>query len=352
LNAFDSIESVVIAAVEKEPLEAFFFEQSDVPSPWNIYWTDAARESGGLDINDPVFGQHWTKYLGLHFGLFTDCDANEPCNCEGHNSVGAKSTVGHAAAAATPAKPLEILLIVVVPPTLTPSEIDIYSWHWYRCLIRCNVKFNRTSSGPGICRRPGHHHATHRSRQGEYGVQTNERSVQTDAGGIDAGAAVLTAHPRSTDGLRAPTTNHRSTTTDHRPTDETVPAPAMRPYPDGAPDPDSDKRIGRKQEETRSRRNGRRATTGTGCDNPGCTTIWRGSPQFEDVVSQCFDTGSQSGPGRPPDSGGQRSEISRLPGRFRVGWNSVDKLDCSTSNDHTTHARQLSRRAVEDAVWI
>jgi len=130
LNAFDSIGAIVTAAFEEEPLEAFFFEQSDVPSPWNTYWTDAAREGGGLDIKDPVFGQHWTEYRGLHFGLFTDCDVNELCDCEGHNCVGAESTVGHAAAAATTVKPLEVLLIVVVTPPPTPSEIDKHSWHW------------------------------------------------------------------------------------------------------------------------------------------------------------------------------------------------------------------------------
>jgi hypothetical protein len=62
LNTFESIEVVLEATFEQEPLEAHCWEQSDIPSPWNSYWTDAAREGGGLDINDPVFGQHWTKY--------------------------------------------------------------------------------------------------------------------------------------------------------------------------------------------------------------------------------------------------------------------------------------------------
>jgi len=62
LNAFESVEVVFAATVEVEPLEVYFWEQSDCPSPWNLYWTDAARECGGLDINDPVFGQHWTEY--------------------------------------------------------------------------------------------------------------------------------------------------------------------------------------------------------------------------------------------------------------------------------------------------
>jgi hypothetical protein len=55
-------------------LEADFLDHSDIRSPWNTYWTDAAIKGEGLEINDPVFEQHWTKYQGLHFGLFSDCD--------------------------------------------------------------------------------------------------------------------------------------------------------------------------------------------------------------------------------------------------------------------------------------
>jgi hypothetical protein len=61
VNAFESIEAVLAATFEKEPLEAYFWEQSTVPSPRNTYWTDAAREGGGLNINDPLFGMCWTE---------------------------------------------------------------------------------------------------------------------------------------------------------------------------------------------------------------------------------------------------------------------------------------------------
>jgi hypothetical protein len=128
LNAFESIEAILTASFEEEPLEAYFWEQSAVPSPWNTYWTEAAREGGGLDINDPVFGPHWTRYTGAH--SWFPCDPEELCDCEGHNCAGTHSTIGHAAAAATTAKSLGIPLIVVVPPTPTPSELDAYNWHW------------------------------------------------------------------------------------------------------------------------------------------------------------------------------------------------------------------------------
>jgi hypothetical protein len=62
LNAIESIKAILAATFEEEPVEAYFWEQSAVPSPWNTYWTDAAREGGGLDINDAVCGPHWIRY--------------------------------------------------------------------------------------------------------------------------------------------------------------------------------------------------------------------------------------------------------------------------------------------------
>jgi hypothetical protein len=128
LNTFNSMEAILAAAFEEDPLEAYFWEQSTVPSPWNTYWTATAKEGSGLDIDDPVFGPHWTRDTGVH-SLFP-CNPEEPCDCEGHNCAGTQLTIGHAAAAATTAKSLGIPLIVVVPLTPISSEIDAYNWHW------------------------------------------------------------------------------------------------------------------------------------------------------------------------------------------------------------------------------
>jgi hypothetical protein len=124
LNAIKSIKAVLAATVEKDRLEANFWEQADVPSPWNTHWTDAAGESGGKDINHPVFGQCWVMYRGLHFALYQDSNPEESWNLEGHNCIGAHSTVRHTAAATTTPKSLWMPLIVVVPPTQTSSEIN------------------------------------------------------------------------------------------------------------------------------------------------------------------------------------------------------------------------------------
>jgi len=83
---------------------------------------------GGLDTYIPVFGQHWARYLGAP--VWFPCDPEEPCDCDGHHCSGIHPTVGHAAAAATTAKSLGILLFGVVPPTPTLSEIDAYNWNW------------------------------------------------------------------------------------------------------------------------------------------------------------------------------------------------------------------------------
>jgi len=128
LNTLERIDVILAAMCEEEPLEAYFWEQSTVPSPSNTYWTDAAREGGRLYMNNPVLGPHWTRYTGAHSGL--PCDPEEPCDCEGHHCAGTLSSIGHAVAAAPTAHSLGIPLIVVVPPTLTPSEIDTYNWQW------------------------------------------------------------------------------------------------------------------------------------------------------------------------------------------------------------------------------
>jgi len=60
LNAFRSVQAILVVTVEEEPLNMYLLEQSTVSSPWNLRLMDAVREGGGLDINDLVFGQHWT----------------------------------------------------------------------------------------------------------------------------------------------------------------------------------------------------------------------------------------------------------------------------------------------------
>ena len=128
LNAFESIEGLLKTEVDDLTLPAYFWEQSDVPSAWNIYWTEAAAYGGGLELDDPVFGNSWTKYWGAY--AWINCHPEEPCECEGHNCVGTHSTEGHAPATAASAKLAPEPLIVIEPPTQIPSKVDTYTWHW------------------------------------------------------------------------------------------------------------------------------------------------------------------------------------------------------------------------------
>jgi hypothetical protein len=127
LNACDSIEAVVEATLDEEPLKAYFLQQLFVPSPSSTYLKHAAREGGGLDIKDHVFKPHLTQNTGAR--LWFPCYPEELCDRDGNNCAGIHLTVGHAAAAATTAKSLRIPLIVVVPLTPTPSKLDAHIWH-------------------------------------------------------------------------------------------------------------------------------------------------------------------------------------------------------------------------------
>jgi len=128
LNPFESVEGLLNTEVDDLILPAFFWEQSDVPSPWNIHWVEAAAYGGGLELDDPVCGSNRTKYWGAH--TWFDCNPESPCECKGHNCLGTHSTEGRAPAAAATAKPAPVPSIGIGPPTPTPSEIDVYKWQW------------------------------------------------------------------------------------------------------------------------------------------------------------------------------------------------------------------------------
>ena len=94
-----------------------------------------------MDFNDRLYGQHWTRYLGPH--SWFSSDPEQPCMCEGHNCTGTHSTVGHTSAAATTAKSLRVPLFVMVPVTLTASEMDTDNWHREMFLNHCDVRIRK-----------------------------------------------------------------------------------------------------------------------------------------------------------------------------------------------------------------
>jgi hypothetical protein len=83
LNGFESIEGLLNIEVDNICLPAYFWELSDTPYPWNLYWTEATAYGGALEIDDPVFGNSWNRYWGAH--SWFHCDIDTPCRCEGHD---------------------------------------------------------------------------------------------------------------------------------------------------------------------------------------------------------------------------------------------------------------------------
>jgi hypothetical protein len=156
------------------------------------------------------------------------------------------------------------------------------------------------------------------------------------------GGAVFTTHPRRTDGVQPLRTDYQPAAADHGPTGQAVPAHSVQPHEDGTTDTYSAERMGRGQKETWGTRDRRGAPTRVGRCDPGSPAIRRGSPRFENAVSQCLDAGNQSGPGGSPSSGRQRSEISRLPRLFRIRSNPIEKLNCSTPDGNKKQTCQRS----------
>ena len=87
LNAFDSFTAIVLQP--EEPLEEYFWSEPQSVSPWNSYWTEATCNGGGLQIDNRVLKNFWTKYYGLHI----DCQDQEVWYCK-YNYRGTHSTIG------------------------------------------------------------------------------------------------------------------------------------------------------------------------------------------------------------------------------------------------------------------
>ena len=119
LNPFDSIDEILLET--EEPLEAYFWDEPQRVSPWNSYWTEAAKSGGGLRIDDPVFKDFRTKYYGLH----VDCWDEEVCYCE-HNCAGTHTTKGQAVTdSSDTAKPTKAQDWTLYP------ELSALSWTGY-----------------------------------------------------------------------------------------------------------------------------------------------------------------------------------------------------------------------------
>jgi hypothetical protein len=89
LNSFNCIDAVILEP--KDHLEAYFWDELHVVSPWTRYWSQAAKYRRGLRIDYPAFKNSLTNYYGMH----VDCEEKDMCNCE-HNCGGTHTTKGRA----------------------------------------------------------------------------------------------------------------------------------------------------------------------------------------------------------------------------------------------------------------
>jgi len=89
--------------------------------------TEATAYGEGLEIDDPVFGINWTKYWGTHSWLY--CDVETACICEGRDCGMTHEIQEDTPAAAETAKTPPIPLVIIEPPTLTLSKLNLFNWH-------------------------------------------------------------------------------------------------------------------------------------------------------------------------------------------------------------------------------
>jgi len=224
LNAFDCIRDILAMTLEEEALEAYYWEQSDIPLAWNLYWTKSTEYGGSLDLDDPGLRDSWTKYWGAH--AWFNYDPEEPCQWEGNNCLGTHSMERDVPAAVAKAKAVPIPLIVIEPPTPTPSQFNPYIWHCFMCLICIDVTIRTARPGGHfVLGWSGHHKSTWQHEATGHGLrgETDDARYST-TGAEECGTASRTRELR-TEGLRSSSTDNLIIEPDHRPTGRAASAP-------------------------------------------------------------------------------------------------------------------------------
>jgi len=219
------------------------------------------------------------------------------------------------------------------------------------CVIRCNVRIRPTqTSHSGVGGWPGHHRTDRESDDTGHGFWGETDDDGNGTGGAEVGSQIHLPLKSYTEGVRSLSLHDSIAEAEYGSTGPQVSNAVVRPDQDGEQDLGSGNQSRWRQDPTSSIRNRRNTPRGCAGIDRGSTAIRRGSPRCDEAVSQCSYIGSVGSSRSPSDSRRQRPEISRLPRRFRVGSNSVERLWCSTPDAHTQQAHQPSRRTVEDVV--
>jgi len=221
------------------------------------------------------------------------------------------------------------------------------------CLIRCNVHITGTPSCPGVSTRPGNHRSDSRYKPRRNHRNREHRAIDGNTTGPEQGGTVIATRTGNTTSVQSPRGDRRPAESNNYPpgTDPNPPA-CVRPCRLRDTIDDPQKRTGGSPTNPPDSGDRQRSEEGVGRYDQRRPRSQRGGPEFEDAASECAilsRTGSASSP-RPTRR--QRTEISRLPGLFRVGSNSVEGLDCPTPDGYPPHTQQVSRRAGEHEVRL
>jgi hypothetical protein len=211
------------------------------------------------------------------------------------------------------------------------------------CLIGCNVRITGTPSGPGGRTRPRDHKPNSRDKSRRNHRCRRHRAADGDAAGPEQGGTILTTRTRNTTSIQSPRRDSRSADSNNHPSGPSrTSSDLVRPHrlPDTAVD--SPERTRGSPTNPLSRGDRRGHTTRAGRHDTGCKGGQCGSREFEDAVSQCAILSRTGSANTPPRTGGQRSEVPRLPGLFRIGSNSAERLDRTSPDDNPTQTKQLS----------
>jgi len=221
------------------------------------------------------------------------------------------------------------------------------------CIIRCNVRITGTPSSPGVGTRPGNHQPDSQHRPRRNHRSRKHPAVDGNTTDPGQGGTVLATRTGDTTGVQPSRGDNRPAEPDNHPsgTDPTPPA-RMRSY-------QLRDTIGDPPERTRGiptdppdGGNRRGPEEGTGRYDQGCPGSQLGGQEFESTVSECVILSRTGSATSPPPTRGQRAEISRLPGLFRVGSNSVERLGCATPDGYLPYTQQVPRRAGENEVRL
>jgi hypothetical protein len=116
LNAFEIIDNIFFE--NKESLEEYFWNKSHAMFRGNSVWMKAARTGGGLQINDPVYKNFWSKHHRLLMNYWDE----EKCYCK-HNCSGTHTTIKRAADAQRLSSQANIRdCLATIPTTLSWSN--------------------------------------------------------------------------------------------------------------------------------------------------------------------------------------------------------------------------------------